>query len=66
MLVLEAKAKAEAIGHQAIANEKLYTREYIQLKAYESLYSKSKLVFGNEIPKNAFVIDKLETLTSEL
>jgi len=57
-----AKAKADAARMMAEANKLLHTPEFLQLQAYLALMNNTKILFGNDIPKSAFTIDKLTQL----
>lgn len=55
MAVLAAEASAKAVTVEAAANINLHTSTYLQLEAYRALSNNAKMIFGNEIPKNAFL-----------
>lgn len=44
-------AQLYSLQHQAEANRLLHTKEYLELKKYESLAANSKVYFGPEIPQ---------------
>merc|ERR1712062_802973 len=49
-----AKANAQAFKEEALANQKLLTKEYLEMKRYEAMMANAKMIFGN-VPNNVFL-----------